>query len=96
METETQSVKPVSKDEYLKLFDNIPKAEREKLSTPEALNVIKALEEAFKIDMLPILAKLATKEVMPENLASYLAMLFKIEQAKADEIANAINEKKLC
>jgi len=88
--------KPVEKDLYLKMFDNIPQAERDKLSSPEALAAITALEEAYKIDLLPILAKLATKEVVPDNLAAYLVAQLKLEQAKAEEIANAIKEKKLC
>lgn len=87
---------PAPKDVYLKMFENIPQAERERLSSPEAMAAITVLEETFKIDLLPIVTKLATKEVKPEELASHLALILKIEQVKAEEIANAIKDKKLC
>jgi large subunit ribosomal protein L3 len=93
---EEKPVEPAPKDIYLKMFDNIPQAERERLSSPEAMVAITALEETYKIDMLPILAKLATKEVTPENLTEHLVLILKTEQAKAEEIAKAIKEKKLC
>jgi len=94
--SEAKPVEPAPKDVYLKMFDSIPKAERERLSSPEAMTSITALEETFKIDMLPILAKLATKEVASADLAAYLVAQLKLEQAKAEEIAKAIKEKKLC
>jgi large subunit ribosomal protein L3 len=95
-QTEVKPAEPAPKDVYLKMFDSIPKAERERLSSPEAMTSITALEETFKIDMLPILAKLATKEVASADLAAYLVAQLKLEQAKAEEIAKAIKEKKLC
>lgn len=87
---------PAPKDKYLTMFENMSQTERKRLSSPEALAAITVLEDTYKIDVLPILAKLATKEVETANLASYLAAQYKFEQMKAEKIAAAFKDKQLC
>lgn len=83
------------RDEYLEKFNQLPKLERDKLSSPEAMAAISELEEAYKVDLVSVLAKLLVKEITEESLDQYLIGQYKLEEAKAKEVASRIKDKVL-
>ena len=53
--------------------------------------MISKLEEQFKVDLVPVVMKLAIKELKASELEAYLVSTVKVEAAAAAEIAKSIN-----
>lgn len=80
-------------DNYIEKFNHLPEAEREKYSQPAIMEALSALEKQFNIDLVPALTKVAVAELKVEEVAKFIETEFKIEAAKAEEIAKAMQEK---
>jgi large subunit ribosomal protein L3 len=85
--------KPGSVEDQVTKFSDLPEAEQEKYSSPEAQAAITKLEEQFKVDLVPVVMKLAIKELKAEDLEAYLVNTLKIEAAAAAEITKGIKEE---
>lgn len=83
-------VKPGSVEDQVTKFSDLPEAEQVKYSSPEAQAVISKLEEQFKVDLVPVVMKIAIKELKAEELEAYLVGTMKIEAAAAAEITKSI------
>lgn len=86
-------VKPGSVEDQVTKFSDLSKEEQKKYSSPEAQAVISKLEEQFKVDLVPVVMKLAIKELQAEELEAYLIDAVKVEAAAAAEIAKGIKEE---
>lgn len=82
-----------SVEEQVTKFSDLPEAEQAKYSSPEAQAAISKLEEQFKVDLVPVVMKLAIKELKAEELEAYLVNTMKIEAAAAAEITKGIKEE---
>lgn len=82
-----------SVDAQVEKFNELPADVQAKYSSQEAQAVISKLEEQFKVDLVPVVMKLAINELKAEELETYLVASLKIEAAVAAEIAVAIKEQ---
>jgi large subunit ribosomal protein L3 len=80
-------------DNYIEKFNHLPEAEREKYSQPAVMEALSGLEKQFNIDLIPALTKVAVAELKVEEVAKFIETEFKLEAAKAQEIAKAMQEK---
>jgi large subunit ribosomal protein L3 len=80
-------------DGYQKRFNELPKSEKEKYSSPEITKAVSELEEKYKMDLVSVVARLAIKEVTAETLAKFLTDDYKLEAARAEEISTEIKDK---
>jgi len=80
-------------DGYQKRFNELPKSEKDKYSSPEITKAVSELEEKYKMDLVSVVARLAIKEVTADTLAKFLTDDYKLEAARAEEISTEIKDK---
>lgn len=80
-------------DSYIDKFNHLPEAEREKYSQPAIMDALNELERQYNIDLVPVLTKVAVAELKTEEVAKFIETEFKLETAKAEEIAKAMQDK---
>jgi len=80
-------------DNYIDKFNHLTKAEREKYSQPAVMEALSGLEKQYNIDLVPTLTKVAVGELNVADVAKAIEAEFKIDAAKAAEIAKAMQEK---
>lgn len=74
-------------------FKALPAEEQAKFSSEAVMAIVSKLEEEYKTDLVPVVMKLAVKELTVEGLVAYFTETAKIEAAKAEELAKAIKEQ---
>ncbi len=80
-------------DEQVEKFNALSEEAQAKYSSPEAQAVISKLEEQFKVDLVPVVMRMAINELKIEELEAYLVDSVKIEAAVAAEITKTIKEQ---
>ncbi|MGI6373959.1 MAG: hypothetical protein ACOX0C_01345 [Patescibacteria group bacterium] len=79
--------------DYLQQFNRLPKELREKISTPEMINIISKLEEEYRLDLAALVMKVMVKIVSWQNLALTLVGEFNLSQTAAESLAKKLNEQ---
>lgn len=82
-----------SVDEQVAKFNELTPEAQAKYSSPETQAVISKLEEQYKVDLVPVMMKIAINELKAAELEAYLVENLKIEATVAAEIAKSINEE---
>jgi hypothetical protein len=90
---EKAEVKPGVLSDDIAKFNELPAEEQAKYSSPEIQSAISKLEEQYKANLVPVVMKLAIKELAPDRLAAYLIETVKLEAEAAEAAAKAINEQ---
>lgn len=93
---EDKPIKPKEQgfeDKIVEKYKELPKAEKEKLSSPEVMAAIAALEETYKADLVSVVTGVVINDIAREGLADYLVNSYKLEKSKADQIAADLEEK---
>lgn len=80
-------------DSYIDKFNHLAEADREKYSQPAIMEALSGLEKQYNIDLVPVLTKVAVAELKVEEVAKFIETEFKLETAKAEEVAKAMQEK---
>ena len=84
---------PEVKKDHMTLFNELSKEEQEKYSSEKVSDIIATLETQYRVDLVPVVMKLAVKELTLESLESYLINDAKLEPIQAVELAKALNEQ---
>ncbi|KKR19939.1 MAG: 50S ribosomal protein L3 [Parcubacteria group bacterium GW2011_GWE2_39_37] len=58
-------------DAYVDRFNHLSKSEREQFSSTEMTEAITALEEKYKLDLVPLITKIVVKEITAEEVEKY-------------------------
>lgn len=88
-----EPVVEVVKKDHKALFSELSAEEQAKYSSDEVREIISKLEEQYKVDLVPVVMKLAIKELTAENLEAYFINDAKLEATEAAELAKALIEQ---
>lgn len=74
-------------------FNELSAEEQAKYSNSTVTGLVSKLEEQYKTDLVPVVMKLAVKELTAETLEAYLINTSKLEAVQAAELAQTIKEQ---
>ncbi|MDP2736309.1 MAG: hypothetical protein Q8O59_00805 [bacterium] len=77
---------------YLQKFNNLPADLRQKVSDPEAMQKIEALEKKYNLPLAALIMKIMVKEVVLNDLLSYL-LKENLSKQQAGELAQELKQK---
>jgi len=78
---------------YLKKFNELPPALKQKVSTGAVMATIEALERKYNLALASLVMKVMVKEVLLDELAGYLVKAEKLNKTTADQLAGELKAK---
>lgn len=79
--------------DYLEKFNKLSKELRGKISAPVVMNIVDELENKYGVDLAAVVMKIMVKDISILNLVIYFVDEFKLDRAKAEELAGELKEK---
>ena len=78
--------------DYLEKFNKLSKELRDKISSPGAIGAIEGLEKKYGVNLAIVIMKVMAKDIAVNNLDTYFIDEFKLDRARAIELANELKE----
>lgn len=78
--------------DYLQQFNNLPKDLRDKVSSPEAMEALAALEKKYQVELAVLVMKVMVKSLPLKSLPINLVEEFGLETNKANKLAEEMTE----
>ena len=78
--------------DYLEKFNRLPKELRDKVSSSGAISAIEGLEKKYGVNLAIVIMKVMAKDIAVNSLDTYFIDEFKLDRARAIELANELKE----
>jgi len=78
--------------DYIDKFNKLPKAIRDKISPTGPMANINALENKYKVNLVPVVMRIMIKEIDLKKLPIFLASEFNLEKKQASKLAGDIRD----
>ena len=78
---------------YLEKFNKLPPELREKVSSPEAMEIIDVLEKKYGVSLATVVMKVMVKEISVGDLAKYFVFENELDSHRADQLVKDLLEK---
>jgi large subunit ribosomal protein L3 len=92
-EAAAEAAPEVKVEDHVAKFKALSAQEQAKYSSEEVQALITKLEEEYKTDLVPVVMKLAVKELSVDDLVAYFTKTAKMEVGKAEELVKVIKEQ---
>lgn len=79
--------------DYLQQFNNLPKEIRERVSSPQTMAAITALENKYKVDLAMVVMKITIKSLTFKSLPAYFISELNLNATQAENLTQELKEQ---
>lgn len=79
--------------DYLQQFNNLPKEIRERVSSPQTMAAITALENKYRVDLAMVVMKLTIKSLTFKSLPAYFISELNLSATQAENLTQELKER---
>lgn len=79
--------------DYLQKFNKLPKEIKDNLSSPEIMHILSELEKKYHVELAMIVMKIATEDLLFDNLPIYFVSQLKLGVEEAEELSKELKDR---